>query len=88
MALDTPPPSGYAALLRASERVVRRRRTRLSDHVQIRVQQAGAAMWRSAMGIYRVFAGSDGDSHLEELRLEEHPALRLDQYPRGPGATV
>ena len=27
------------------------------------------------MGIYRVFAGSDGESHLEELRLEEHPAL-------------
>ena len=28
------------------------------------------------MGIYRVFAGSDGESHLEELLLEEHPALR------------
>ena len=28
------------------------------------------------MGIYRVFAGSDGESHMEELRLEEHPALR------------
>jgi hypothetical protein len=27
------------------------------------------------MGIYRVFAGSDGESHMEELRLEEHPAL-------------
>ena len=27
------------------------------------------------MGIYRVFAGSDGESHLEELRLEEYPAL-------------
>jgi hypothetical protein len=27
------------------------------------------------MGIYRVFAGSDGESHIEELRLEEHPAL-------------
>ena len=27
------------------------------------------------MGIYRVFAGSDGESHMEELRLEEHSAL-------------
>jgi hypothetical protein len=27
------------------------------------------------MGIYRVFTGSDGESHMEELRLEEHPAL-------------
>ena len=27
------------------------------------------------MGIYRVFAGSDGESHLEELSLEEHPEL-------------
>jgi len=27
------------------------------------------------MGIYRVFAGSDGESHIEELRLEEHPEL-------------
>ncbi len=27
------------------------------------------------MGIYRVFAGSDGESHMEELRLEEHPEL-------------
>ena len=24
------------------------------------------------MAIYRVFAGSDGESHREELRLEEH----------------
>ena len=41
------------------------------------------------MGIYRVFAGSDGESHIEELRLEEHPELRrIDQYTRGPGATV
>src|SRR5215467_11390787 len=32
-------------------------------------------MWRGAMGIYRVFTGSDGESHIEELRLEEHPAL-------------
>jgi len=36
IALDTPPPSGYDALLRANERV-RRRRERLSDHAQIRV---------------------------------------------------
>jgi hypothetical protein len=27
------------------------------------------------MGIYRIVAGSDGESHLEELRLEEHPAV-------------
>jgi redox-sensitive bicupin YhaK (pirin superfamily) len=32
-------------------------------------------MWRSAMGMYRVFAGSDGESHMEELSLEEHPEL-------------
>ena len=25
--------------------------------------------------MYRVFAGSDGESHIEELRLEEHPEL-------------
>ena len=27
------------------------------------------------MGIYRIYAGSDGESHLEELRVEEHPEL-------------
>ena len=27
------------------------------------------------MGMYRVFAGSDGESHIEELRLEDHPEL-------------
>jgi redox-sensitive bicupin YhaK (pirin superfamily) len=27
------------------------------------------------MGIFRVFAGSGGESHIEELRLEEHPEL-------------
>ncbi len=27
------------------------------------------------MGIYRVFTGSDGESHIEELSLEEHPEL-------------
>ena len=27
------------------------------------------------MGIYRVFASPDGESHIEELRLEEHPEL-------------
>src|SRR4030095_9769363 len=74
IALDTPPPSGYDAFLRASERV-RRRRECPSDHAQTRVQQAGAAIRRGAMGIYRVFAGSDGESHMEELRLEEHPEL-------------
>jgi len=25
--------------------------------------------------MYRVFAGSDGESHIEELRLESHPEL-------------
>lgn len=25
--------------------------------------------------MYRVFAGSDGESHIEELRLEDHPEL-------------
>jgi hypothetical protein len=39
------------------------------------VQQACEARRRGAMGIYRVLTGSDGASHLEELRLEEHPAL-------------
>jgi hypothetical protein len=32
-------------------------------------------MRRSTMGIYRVFAGSDGESHMEELSLEEHSEL-------------
>ena len=27
------------------------------------------------MGIYRVFSGSDGESHIEELSLEDHPEL-------------
>ncbi len=27
------------------------------------------------MGMYRVFAGSDGESHIEELTLEDHPEL-------------
>ena len=27
------------------------------------------------MGMYRVFAGSDGESHIEELSLENHPEL-------------
>jgi len=27
------------------------------------------------MAIYRVFADSDGESHIEELKLEEHPEL-------------
>ena len=25
--------------------------------------------------MYRIFAGSDGESHIEELRLEDHPEL-------------
>ena len=27
------------------------------------------------MGIHRIFTGNDGESHMEELRLEEHPEL-------------
>ena len=27
------------------------------------------------MGMYRVFAGSDGESHIESLRLEDRPEL-------------
>lgn len=27
------------------------------------------------MGMYRVFAGNDGESHIEELRLADHPEL-------------
>jgi hypothetical protein len=54
--MDNPPPCGYYALLRASERV-RCRRERLSDHAQTRAQQLCAAMRRDTMGIYRVFAG-------------------------------
>src|SRR6266571_5754844 len=54
---------------------VLRRRDRLSDHAQTRTQQSCEALRSGTMGIYRVFAGSDGESHIEELRLEEHPAL-------------
>ena len=72
--MDNPPPCGYDARMMASESV-RRRRDQLLDHAQTRTQQSCAAMRRSAMAIYRVFVGSDGESHMEELRLEEHPAL-------------
>jgi hypothetical protein len=71
--MDNLPPCGYDARMRASERV-RRRRERLAAHAQTRAQQS-EAMRRDTMSIYRVFAGSDGESHMEELRLEEHPAL-------------
>ena len=27
------------------------------------------------MGMYRIFAGSDGESHIEELKLANHPEL-------------
>ncbi len=27
------------------------------------------------MGMYRVFTGSDGESHIEELKLADHPEL-------------
>ncbi len=65
---------GYYARMMASESVLRRR-DRLSDHTRTRSHQSCEAMWRGAMGIYRVFAGSDGESHIEELRLEDHPEL-------------
>src|SRR2546426_11783833 len=58
----------------SSERILRRR-DHLSDQAQTRTQKSCDAMRRGAMGIYRVFAGSDGESHMEELRLEEHPEL-------------
>jgi hypothetical protein len=72
--MDNPPPCGYYALMMASERG-RRRRARLSDHAPTSAQQACEAMQRGAMAIYRVFAGSDGESHREARRLEAHPAL-------------
>ncbi|MEE8442278.1 MAG: hypothetical protein V3S37_00890 [Dehalococcoidia bacterium] len=31
------------------------------------------------MGIYRVFAGADGESHIEELDLDHHPELNSIQ---------
>ena len=52
---------------------VLRRLDRLSDQTPTRAQTSCDA--EGAMGIYRIFAGSDGESHMEELRLEEHPAL-------------
>ena len=27
------------------------------------------------MGMYRIFAGSDGESHIEELKLADHPEV-------------
>jgi hypothetical protein len=72
--MDNPPPCGYYCLILASESVLRRL-DRLSDHANIRDQKSCDALRRGAMGIYRVFTGSDGESHMEELRLEEHPAL-------------
>ena len=58
----------------ASESVLRRR-DRLSDHAPTSAHKSGEARRRGTRGIYRVLAGSDGESHREELRLEEHPAL-------------
>src|SRR5215510_3335084 len=54
---------------------VLRRRDRLSDQAPTGAQKSCDAMRRGAMVIYRIFAGSDGESHMEELRLEEHPEL-------------
>jgi hypothetical protein len=28
------------------------------------------------MSIYRIYAGADGESHMEEVQLEKHPELR------------
>jgi hypothetical protein len=72
--MDNPPPGGYYARMMASESVLCRR-DRLSDHAQTRSQQSCEAIRKGAMGIYRVFTGSDGESHIEELRLEDHPEL-------------
>jgi hypothetical protein len=72
--MDNPPPCGYYACMIASASVLGER-DRLSHHAQTGVQQACEAMWRGAMGISRVLTGSDGESHMEEVRLEEHPAL-------------
>jgi hypothetical protein len=54
---------------------VLRRLDRLSDQAPTRAHKSCDAMRRGAMGLYRIFAGSDGESHMEELRLEEHPEL-------------
>jgi hypothetical protein len=72
--MDNPPPCGYYSLILARESVLRRRDRRL-DHAQTSAHKSCEALRRGTMGIYRVFAGSDGESHIEELRLEEHPAL-------------
>ena len=41
------------------------------------------------MAIYRVFSDADGESHIEDLNLEEHPRTGgADQRVRGAGAGV
>ena len=35
------------------------------------------------MGIYRVYSGTDGESHLEELDLAQHPELTATDNLRG-----
>ena len=52
---------------------VLRRLDRLSNQAPTRAQTSCDAMRRGAMGIDRMFAGSDGERHLEALRVAEHP---------------
>ena len=41
------------------------------------------------MAIYRVFSDAEGESHIEDLKLEDHPELGgVDQCVRGAGAGV
>ena len=41
------------------------------------------------MAIYRVFSDAGGESHVEDLKLEEHPELgMLINVSRGGGAGV
>jgi hypothetical protein len=28
------------------------------------------------MGVYRLYTGTDGESHIDELKLRDHPELR------------
>ena len=30
---------------------------------------------RSGMSIYRIYAGADGESHIEEIHVAQHPEL-------------
>jgi len=73
IAMEIPSPSGYDAFFGdQSARGDGERICRSPDQPNstgVRVYTEGI------MSIYRVFASSDGESHIEELLLEEHPAL-------------